>query len=69
MRLAAGIALRLFASVLLAYAAVRMAQHGGPWITLAIFLSVAAVGTFGMTLMSVGGAVLAWRRGELREHS
>jgi hypothetical protein len=67
MRLAAGIALRLFASVLLAYAAVRLA-HGAE-IALAIFLAVAAIGTFGMTLMSVGGAVLAWRRGELREYS
>jgi hypothetical protein len=67
MRLAAGIALRLFASVFLAYAAVRLA-HGAE-IALAIFLAVAAIGTFGMTLMSVGGAVLAWRRGELREHS
>jgi hypothetical protein len=66
MRLAAGVVVRLFASVLLAYAAVRLA-HGAE-IALAIFLAVAAIGTFGMTLMSLGGAVLAWRRGELREH-
>ena len=69
MRLAARLVLRLLASVLLAYAAVRVAQHGGGEAALAIFLSIAAIGTFGMTLISVGSAVLAWRRGELREHS
>jgi len=69
MRLAGGIVLRLLASVLLACAAVRVAQHGGGEAALAIFLSIAAIGTFGMTLISIGSAVLAWRRGELREHS
>jgi len=59
MRLAAGLVLRLLASVLLAYAAVRLA-HGAE-IALAIFLAVAAVGTFGMTLMSLG--VPSWRGG------
>ena len=61
--------LRLFAGVLIAYTAVRVAQYRGLWIAFATFLSVAAVGWLGMALMILGAAVLAWRRGELREHS
>jgi len=68
-RFTALMALRLFASMLLAYAAFRAAQHGGLWIALAIPLAIVAAGSFLLTAMYVGGAFVAWRRGELREHS
>jgi hypothetical protein len=68
-RFTAQVALRLFASVILAYAAVRAAQHGGAWIALAIVCAIAAAGTFLLTAVIVGGAFVEWRRGQLRDHS
>jgi hypothetical protein len=57
--------LRVFASAVLAWVAVRAAENGGVWIALAVVCAIAAAGTFLLTLVIFGGAFFGWRRDQL----